>query len=179
MWYVCMKIRSWMKYADDIVNWWKLSGIAVKSAWKLKKVNSHLIDRQCGCRVYYCTPLHEIISDAISMSNVPIIYLLVFFFQGSDMNNHRCSHPLKREMTLYWRHNDHSGVSNHQPHCCLLNRLFRHRSKKTSNFKAPRHWPLCGEFTGTGEFPAQRANNAENGPIWWRHHGSFNNTMVV
>ena len=31
---------------------------------------------------------------------------------------------------------------------------------------------LCGEFTGTGEFPAQRASNAENVFIWWRHHGS-------
>ena len=28
--------------------------------------------------------------------------------------------------------------------------------------KAPRHWPLCGEFTGTGEFAAQIASNAEN-----------------
>ena len=40
------------------------------------------------------------------------------------------------------------------------------------NIKAPRHWPLCGEFTGTGEFPAQRASNAENVPIWLRHHGA-------
>ena len=31
---------------------------------------------------------------------------------------------------------------------------------------------LCGEFTGTGEFPAQRASYAENVPIWWRHHGT-------
>ena len=38
------------------------------------------------------------------------------------------------------------------------------------NIKALRHWPLCGEFTGTGEFPAQRASNAENVSIWWRHH---------
>ena len=38
------------------------------------------------------------------------------------------------------------------------------------NIKAPRHWPLCGEFTGTGEFPTQMASNAENVPIWWRHH---------
>ena len=37
------------------------------------------------------------------------------------------------------------------------------------NIKAPRRWPLCGEFTGTGEFSAQRASNAENGSIWWRH----------
>ena len=38
------------------------------------------------------------------------------------------------------------------------------------NIKAPRHWPLCGEFTETGEFPAQRASCAENVSIWWRHH---------
>ena len=36
------------------------------------------------------------------------------------------------------------------------------------NIKAPRHWPLRGEFTGTGEFPAQRSSNAENVSIWWR-----------
>ena len=41
------------------------------------------------------------------------------------------------------------------------------------NIKAPRHWPLCGEFTGTGEFPAQRASYAENVSIWWCHHGPW------
>ena len=35
------------------------------------------------------------------------------------------------------------------------------------NIKAPRRWPLCGEFTGNGEFPAQRASYAENVSIWW------------
>ena len=29
------------------------------------------------------------------------------------------------------------------------------------NIKAPRNWPLCGDFAGTGEFPAQMAGNAE------------------
>ena len=38
------------------------------------------------------------------------------------------------------------------------------------NIKAPRHWPLCGDFTGSGEFPAQMASNAENVSIWWRQH---------
>ena len=33
---------------------------------------------------------------------------------------------------LRWRHNDHPGVSNHQLHGCLLNRLFRRWWKKTS-----------------------------------------------
>ena len=44
------------------------------------------------------------------------------------------------------------------------------RARIKENTKAPRHWPLCGEFAGTGEFPAQRASYAENVSIWWRHH---------
>ena len=70
--------------------------------------------------------------------------------------------------TLQWRHNGCDGVSNHQPHDCLLNRLFRSRSKKTSNFRVT---GLCGgNSTVTGEFSAQRASNTENVFIWWRHH---------
>ena len=70
--------------------------------------------------------------------------------------------------SLHWRHNDHVGVSNHQPRGCLLNRLFRRRWKKTSKLRVT---GLCaGNSPGTGEFPAQRASNSENGSIWWRHH---------
>ena len=72
---------------------------------------------------------------------------------------------------LRWRHNGHDGVSNHQPHDCLLNHLFRHRSKKTSKLRVT---GLCaGDSPGTGEFPAQMASNAENVSIWWRHHGKI------
>ena len=39
------------------------------------------------------------------------------------------SHPLR------WRHNERDSVSNHQPRMCLLNRLFKHRSKKTSKLR--------------------------------------------
>ena len=72
-------------------------------------------------------------------------------------------------ITLRWRHNGHDGVSNHQPHDCLLKRLFRRRSKKTSKLRVT---GLCeGNSPVTGEFPAQRASqNAENASIWWRHH---------
>ena len=37
--------------------------------------------------------------------------------------------------TLQWRHNGLRSVSNHQPHDCLLNRLSRRRSNKTSNLR--------------------------------------------
>ena len=74
-------------------------------------------------------------------------------------------------VTLRWRHNGRDSVSNHQPHDCLLNRLFRRRSKKTSKL---RDTGLCaGISPGTGEFPAQMASNAENISIWWRHHDFF------
>ena len=70
--------------------------------------------------------------------------------------------------TLQWRHIRRSGVSNHQPHDCLLKLLFRRRSKKTSKLRVT---GLCvGNSPMTGEFTAQRASNAENGSIWWRHH---------
>ena len=38
------------------------------------------------------------------------------------------------------------------------------------NIKAPRHWPLWGEFTDDRWIPPQRASDAENVSIWWRHH---------
>ena len=72
-------------------------------------------------------------------------------------------------MTLQWRHNGHDGVANNQPHGCLLNHLFMHRSKKT--LKLPVTGLCEGNSPVTGEFPAQRARNAENVSIWWRHHG--------
>ena len=46
---------------------------------------------------------------------------------------------------IHWRHKGRGFVSNHQPHDCLLNRLFRGKSKKT--LKYPRHWPLSRGFT--------------------------------
>ena len=73
--------------------------------------------------------------------------------------------------TLQWHHNESDCLSNHQPNDCLLNRLFRHRWKKTSELHVT---GLCaGNSTVTSEFPAQRASNAKNVSIWWRHHELF------
>ena len=46
------------------------------------------------------------------------------------------------------------------------------RPKKTPKFRIT---GLCeGNSPVTGEFPAQKASNAENVSIWWRHHESVN-----
>ena len=51
-------------------------------------------------------------------------------------------------IALQWRHNERDGIAYDQPHDCLLNHLFRRRSKKTSNsaslafVKGIHWWPV-------------------------------------
>ena len=109
---------------------------------------------------------------------------------GSESKNH--SHDIdialpelknqigsrKCTYSLQWRHNGCDGVSNHQPRDYLVNRLFRRRSKKTPKLCVI---GLCmGNSPVTGEFSAQMASNAENAPIWWRHHAvAYSRVMTV
>ena len=74
------------------------------------------------------------------------------------------------ELSLPWRHDELDGVSNNRRPDCLLNRLFRRRSKKISKLRVT---GLCeGNPSVTGGFPSQRATNAENVSIWWRHRAT-------
>ena len=58
--------------------------------------------------------------------------------------------------SLHWRHNDHVGVSNHQPRGPLLNRLFRRRWKKTSKLR------VTGLCAGNSPGPV---NSPHKGPV--------------
>ena len=84
------------------------------------------------------------------------------------------AHPIC--LSLQWRHYGRDSVSNHQPRGCLLNRLTRCRSKKTSKLRVTGR--CAGNSPETGEFSAQRASNAENVSIWLRHHGVANRKRV-
>ena len=72
-----------------------------------------------------------------------------------------CVQHMSHNDVIKWKHfpRYHPFVRGIHLHHCLLNRLFRRKPKKTSKYPV------------TGEFPAQRAGNAENVSIWWRHHG--------
>ena len=63
---------------------------------------------------------------------------------------------------LQWSHNGRDGVSNHQPHDCLLNRLFRRRSKKTSKLRVT---GLC-----VGKSPVRRKMFSFDGVIMRNVH---------
>ena len=68
-----------------------------------------------------------------------------------------------RVETITMTSHEHFVVSNRRSFDWLLNSLCRPTSKKQQS--------LC--YTAvTGEFPAQRASNAEKAFIWWRHHDS-------
>ena len=52
---------------------------------------------------------------------------------------------------LQWRHNERDGVSK-SPAARLFTQPFIQAQIK-ENKEAPRHWPLCGEFTGDRWIP--------------------------
>ena len=89
-------------------------------------------------------------------------------FYVTSVRQISCSCSCITMKPLQLRHIKHGSVSYHQPHHCLLNRVFRRRSKKTSKVRVTgfceRNSPVTGEFT------LQRASNAENVSFWWRHH---------
>ena len=71
-------------------------------------------------------------------------------------------------LSLQWHHNERNRISNHWRLHCLLKCWFRYKSKKTSKLHIT---GLCAvNLLVTGEFLAQKASNAENIFIWWRHH---------
>ena len=75
----------------------------------------------------------------------------------------RIRHAFIHIKALQWRHNEHNDVPNHRRLDCLLNHLFRRGSKKTPKLRVI---DLCkGNSPVTGEFPAQRASNAEMFPF--------------
>ena len=100
----------------------------------------------------------------VPQCTIPISHNVHFCNRNVHMWAHFC-HKMHLVIFVGWI----VGFSNHQPHDCLFNRLFRRRSKKTSKLPAT---GLCeGNSPETGEFPTQRVSNAENVSIWWRHDG--------
>ena len=82
--------------------------------------------------------------------------------------NNRDAGDFRRHRTHYDVILMKKGVSNHRRMQCLPNCWFRRRSKKTSKLRVI---GLCvANSLVTGEFPAQKASNAEYVPIWWHHH---------
>ena len=108
--------------------------------------------------------------------------------------------PLPVLSTVQWRHNKRYGVSNHRRIDCLLtffsgvdqrkNQSNMLRYKTCLDTKPVLYQDrfcsltlyvtgLCvGNSPVTGEFPAQRASNAEKVSVWWRYHERYSPRAV-
>ena len=95
-----------------------------------------------------------------SRMEIKALYILFPLYQSAALSNIGIALYIagcwRSHVPLHWRHNDHDGVSNHQPHGCLLNRLFRRRSKKTSKLR------VTGLCEGNSPGPV---NSPHKGPV--------------
>ena len=99
-------------------------------------------------------------------------------------------------LPLQWHHNGHNSVSNHQPHDCLLNRLFRCRSKKTSKLRvtglcagkspgpvnSPHKWPVTRKMFPFDDFIMTLSFLSDTISAWSevvRDSADFNNYLRI
>ena len=85
-----------------------------------------------------------------------MFYLIGYLWTNFVLQKHGYLWCFQDSGSLRWRHNGRNSVSNHQPHDCLLNPLFRRRSKKISKLRvtglcagihrrpvnSPHKWPV-------------------------------------
>ena len=96
-------------------------------------------------KIYWIYPIYEIIYTARAS---------IQQHGTANVSSGRDIFCLKN--SLRWRHNERDSVWNHQPHDCLLNGLFRHRSKKTSKLR------VTGLCVGNSPGPV---NSPHKGPV--------------
>ena len=90
---------------------------------------------------------------------VKFVWLSDIHASNNNKGRFRCVPSVYKTYTLRWRHNGRDSVSNYQPHDCLLNRLFRRRSKKTSKLR------VTGLCVGSSPGPV---NSPHKWPVTWK-----------
>ena len=85
-----------------------------------------------------------------------------------DFGIHIQCTPCNTHTALQWRHNGCDGVSNHRRLDYLHNRCSGTDQRRHQNFASLAFGRGIHQW-----FPSQRASNAENIAIWWRHHELF------
>ena len=95
----------------------------------------------------------HVISDMLHLRHIDLFKCYAFsVLQGHILQITLPGGCLRQKVpTLQWRYNERTGVWNHRRLDCLLNRLIRHRSKKSSKLRVT---GLCeGNPPITGDFP--------------------------
>ena len=101
---------------------------------------------------------HLMTSSCVVISSFTVLTGLVLssylFYRGDCVSARELILRYQATQALQWRHTGYDGVSNQQRYDCLLNHLFKRRSKKASKLCVA---GLCeGNSPVTGEFPTQK-----------------------
>ena len=122
------------------------------TADRINSTNAHLCSQTCvviSPNTAHTDPLtldginHDLIvliSRRIANANIESLLSKYAFLLHNEhlqslWNSHSCHH-----YSLQWRQHERDGVSNHRRLDCLLGRLFKHRSTKTSNSDNVKLW---------------------------------------
>ena len=92
-----------------------------------------------------------------------------FYLEKVISSVHQSIQACTHTIIWRWRHNDHDGVSNHQPHDCLLNHLSRHRWKKHQSSAS------LAFVRGIHRWPV---NSPHKGPVT-RKMGPFDDVIMI
>ena len=91
-------------------------------------------------------------------------------FRKSSEQKHNHS-PVISILPLQWRHNEHDGVSTHQPHDCLLNHLFKGFKKDSKTFIWQRKYMLLDNNPSIFHF--MRSKPISYNIHWDKHCGHW------
>ena len=111
--------------------------------------------------------------QVIPSFTVSHIHLSVYYLRQCPFRITRTDIKHKHSCVLVWHYSDviMGAIESQITSLTIVYSIvfFGRRSQKTSKLRVT---DLCvGNSPVTGEFSAQRASNAENASIWWRHHG--------
>ena len=123
-----MSLIKFMSTTCDTAIWWTLITL------RLQEYTTH-------CRLYFIAFFNQIFKQYVFMGHIDNTSAL--------MQVMACC--------IQWLHNERDGISNHWRFDCVLNCLFRCRSKRTSKLLITGLW----ERNPSG-FRSQRASNVEN-----------------
>ena len=133
----------------------------LKSSRKLSQITWQkcgIVHRQLQYTSVFCNDTDGLVQDcSISIANKLEILLSCTEPLMYNFRLVTCSDSIH---TLQLHPNGHDGVSNHQPHDCLLFTQPFIQAQIKENIKAPRHWPLCREFTGDQWIPRTRGQKS-------------------
>ena len=165
-------VQIWIQvsHADAVLEWWYQGLYSISRRASYRKISRNIEAARFGFKLFQSRCQ---MSERYDHYNSVTAISLGLYSLSGKMPYRQISRSLDGTVEIAQPF-DHYGdvimgaIASHQPHDCLLNRLFRRRSKKTSKLRVT---GLCARNSPwTGKFPEQMTSNAENVSIWWRHH---------